>query len=584
MLQYRDPRFAPLRYTTAGFVSADAAAASAWSNRRPLDLEPGERPFVLIDPVAEGASTNRQRHELLMRAIAWQASCITPDDARVKLRLSGYFPVEAYDALGTGVHVPVRQGGAPVLALEGESATEYTITSISYSAPTSSYYYTVTVTVTSALPSYVVAGYALGARNVQGDNDAEALTGALKVLTIASDRLSFTAHLINRRAAPLVSPTTITTSGTDSGVNRSRILVPSACICVESTDGWTGSSTEGYFNVERGGRLEMDSLGLSSSLTASPTTSLSQDGVFIGTGATGRLDDSVITGFPDKNVRMFARAFAYINRSCIGGMAQETISEQAGCMIESVRSWYGNADTECIVIGTDSHFEASGGGVAGGTAGVFTTGVGATANVPTFRLMRAVRGAYPINGGRIQFASTTKPLYNEQTMDWLSGGSVIGDPDPTSLATNTSTPDADSLTGGGYWQQTSTKNPTPPGDLVALGDDALATITLSGSGGLVELIPETLAEQLCVLSIDAVSAPAGEVFVSIYAGPDIELGNVDGSDDFATLGDVTDGKIGVTVWMDGSTPKLLVRNRGGGSRRWRAAVRGKLTLSAAVYS
>lgn len=105
-------------------------------------------------------------------------------------------------------------------------------------APTSTpYIYQAVISMTTALPSYVEVGYAIGLQNVRGNNGAEALTGGHIIESIATDRKSFT---IKFRAYGVVptTPTTLST-GTTLGIAESRVMIPKCCLRADSSAlGW----------------------------------------------------------------------------------------------------------------------------------------------------------------------------------------------------------------------------------------------------------------------------------------------------------------------------------------------------------
>ncbi|MBY8854002.1 hypothetical protein K7G98_39545, partial [Saccharothrix sp. MB29] len=72
-------------------------------------------------------------------------------------------------------------------------------------------------------------------KNITGDGDAEALSGAIKVETIATDRLTLTTTVTSSRKKDLKSPQTLDTQTLFRGLTASRIVVPSACLGIDTS-------------------------------------------------------------------------------------------------------------------------------------------------------------------------------------------------------------------------------------------------------------------------------------------------------------------------------------------------------------
>lgn len=78
-------------------------------------------------------------------------------------------------------------------------------------------------------------GYAIGMKNITGDGDAEALSGAIKVETIGADRRTFTTTVSSSRSADLVSPKKLDTETLYQGISPSRVVIPSACLGIDTS-------------------------------------------------------------------------------------------------------------------------------------------------------------------------------------------------------------------------------------------------------------------------------------------------------------------------------------------------------------
>lgn len=254
------------------FATSGAAATAAFKMGVPMMVKSGTV-YLDITPTASAeAATARARHKYLMQVAAWHATCYVSGEAKLKVRITetGLITTAAYDALGTGVPVIYRDRSCPKFFLEASTYAEHTISAVTFGTRGANTYaptldpavirgangYEVTITVTSALPSYVVKGYCLGLRNPVGTDDMEAICGAIRVETINAGRTIITGTIIEPRTAPLVNPGTIystdgsggSTNYTYQGMAPSRLIVPSACIgwdtdyTVSATNAITGVS------------------------------------------------------------------------------------------------------------------------------------------------------------------------------------------------------------------------------------------------------------------------------------------------------------------------------------------------------
>ncbi len=227
----------------------DRAAREAFTRRVPLWLDEGMA-FLEINPTAEaGEDTPEARHRYFAEVCAWQGRCRTGNDARIVIRLAkGLHTVNAWTALGTIIpNIRRKDPQAPVLDIRGAVITEIIITSLqlgsrgasdfSQSPPIMRYRndYPLTIVLESPLPDYVVPGYALGMKNITGDGDAEALSGAIKVETIRADRRALTTTVTSSRPADLVSPTKLDTQTLYQGLTPSRLVIPSACLGIDTS-------------------------------------------------------------------------------------------------------------------------------------------------------------------------------------------------------------------------------------------------------------------------------------------------------------------------------------------------------------
>lgn len=475
---------------------ADAAALQAFTDDEPLFLDGDDATFTIDKNDCD--DTNLARHEYLMRVVQWQSRAICTNGARLILQFAdGLYAVDAWDSLGTGIPINMRWANQPLLAVQGSTNTDVAITSISYGARSGDQY-TVTVTAASALPSYVVAGYALGMRNVQGDNDAQALNGALTVLTIDSGRTTITGTLTCPRVVDLVSPTTIDSSTVYQGMAGSRIRVPAACIAVNTaynglTEIWTGSDKEGYFSFQDGGCGEFKNLGMSWVGGDDPT--FNQKLIYARDGGTRfyAIQGCVFSGAGETVIRGYGGSTITLNQSCVGGggTAEDCLSIQGGAIAQVVRCAIGGCENDTAIVGEGSHLTVVASILASGDHGVLLTGTGANSSVLASTVTSSQIGLNA-DFGTFQVSSTTLVNKNDTGLSWQADGFVRGAP---TLSDNTvdaiGAPNTSSQ-GGGWYQNTALGFRTQSGVLRPYTEDLVASMTTPPKRARTFLIDDTI--------------------------------------------------------------------------------------------
>lgn len=228
------------------------AATIAFAVRRPLFINAsGVTTYLDINPTTDAEEdTPESRHQFFAEVCQWHGTCRVPSDTDLVIRLAnGYHSLSAWDALGTSVPIIQRaESTAPVLHLRGNSATILVISSITLGSrgvsdftldpPVIRYGHDqqITIVTTTALPSYArVRGYAVGLQNILGDGDAQCLSGAIVIETCSSDGLTITGTVSCQRTATLSSPASINSSTTYQGTASSRLIVPTACLGVNTS-------------------------------------------------------------------------------------------------------------------------------------------------------------------------------------------------------------------------------------------------------------------------------------------------------------------------------------------------------------
>lgn len=456
---------------------ANLAALQAFRDNETLFLDGTDAVFTIDKKDCE--DTNLARHAYLARVVAWQAKAICTNGARLILQFAdGLYAVDAWNALGSPYsEVHVRGANSPLLDIRGADITDIPMASISYGARSGDNY-PVTVVAASALPSYVVPGYALGMRNVTGGNDARALNGALTVLTIDSGRTTITGMLKCPRVLDLVSPsptTDIDTTSTYQTMPASRIRVPSACIAVNTsynglTEVWTGSALEGYFNFQDGGCGEFRNIGMSWVGGDDPT--FNQKLIYVrDSGSRWYAQQGVVlSGAGQACIRGYGGAEITLNYACIGGggTAEDCVTFQGASMCQVIRCCIGGCENDVILVGEGSHLSLQASILASGDYGVLVTGAGAGASVLASTVTCSQIGLWA-DYGSIQVGSSTLINKNDLGLSWAPEGFIRGAPTLSANTRDSLGPPNVLFAGGGWYQNTA--------------------IGLRSSGGI--LLPET---------------------------------------------------------------------------------------------
>jgi hypothetical protein len=227
----------------------DQAARDAFKRKIPLWLDSGTA-VLDINPTAEATEdTPEARHRFFAQVCAWQGTCRTANDARVVIRIAkGLHTVSAWDALGIRApNIRRKDPQSPVLELVGDHVIEIIIAALEVGERAKSdftkqppilryrYDYPLNVTLEKPLPTHVVPGFAIGMKNISGSGNAEALSGAVKVESIATDRLSFTTTVTSLRGEAFKSPGKLDTTTPFQGLMPSRIVIPSACLGIDTS-------------------------------------------------------------------------------------------------------------------------------------------------------------------------------------------------------------------------------------------------------------------------------------------------------------------------------------------------------------
>lgn len=446
-----------LRYAVE--VTDATGLAAAYARGLPVIYRGNTDIDLNVDPST--ASTDTDRFTILNNAIAWHGKCSVLGYGRIVLKIAaGLHKVSGYIQ---------RNRDQPILKVASATYSARTITAISFATTGTAFKSRATITVSSALPSYVVAGYPIGLRNVQGDNDAAYCSGGHIVVSVAANLLSFTVDFYHpNKAAPLTDPTTIdsathATRSDPRSMNRSEVIVPGAAIMV--TGGYDGSAVEGFVNVEYGGAMESKYMGWAYGGAAGGEHDL----FFIGdlNASIRFMDQDVVVGAADKVIRWNGASSVYMNRGFVGGggIGLQLLAGASGGNANIIRSNYGNALVQGLTTGGRANIQFQQSLLTACSTGL-QCDQGGTANMQLSVVQKSTIG-FRANGGTID-AGTDCGVDDNTTQISLNGGRINGpiytvDADyavTASLASSNVA--ADTLYRGGGWYQTAATTPAHP--------------------------------------------------------------------------------------------------------------------------
>lgn len=306
--------------------------------------------------------------------------------------------------------------------------------------------YSATVTVGSALPDRVVAGFAIGIQNAKGDNGAEAINGAHQVLTVAGNRLSFTFEFYALGVAP-TSPTSLDNTLT-LGLTANQVVVPQACLRMAST-GWDGAAREGFMNALSGGRIELWYVGMSFDGTNGEHDILFARDI----GSSIYLvDRCVVAGAGDKVLRAAGGAEIRTNRACLGGgtTGEEIYQGVGGSNVYMIRTCMGSVTSQLLTATAGCRVFATQCIGTGTARGLRTTYDDASISFVNGRISHCTY-AVQANAGVVTLDTLVEISKNTNPFN-LAGGRIFGEPSFNSNTNAAPTPNA--LSNGGAYNPT----------------------------------------------------------------------------------------------------------------------------------
>ena len=282
--------------------------------------------------------------------------------------------------------------------------------------------YSANITVSSVIPDRVVAGFAVGGQNVQGDGGADCLNGGFIVESVASDKLSLVVKFRNHGIAPTAFTTPDSTPSL--GLTPNRLCIPKATIRAQSSGWGTGAAREGFLNAYKGGKIRLTNIGISYNGVTD-----AHDLLFMsGNASSIRLEDYVVlAGAGAFVVRGAYEGSFYSNRSFIGGgIYARTCAYLQGGSYNFVRTMINSSYEGLILDGADSSSFATQCVANNGAIGMRTTYPNGFMNFVTSRISRCAT-AMQVDKGAIYIDTASSVKYCT-TPAVMAGGFLYGNP------------------------------------------------------------------------------------------------------------------------------------------------------------
>jgi len=409
------------------FSTPELAAKYAYENNAQMHIQEGDIVKLVCNPSAgddfqamcKWISGNHYRTEPQTAA-----NSNTPSTALYLEIANGLHNVETFIDVTETRFLDIRATGAPDFI----SITGATFANIGTDAE-AGILYSATITLASALPSQVVAGFAVGGQNVQGDGGADCLNGGFIVESVALDRLSLVVKFRNHGVAPLAFTTPDSTASL--GLTPNQLLVPKTTIRAQASGWGTGASREGFINAVNGGKINLTNIGISYNGITS-----AHDLLFAsGQGSEIRLADRVIlAGAGEYVVRSSYDASVYTNRSCIGGgIYARSVAVCSGGSNSFIRTMLGSSFDACAVAILNGNIDLILSVANNSSIGIRTTYPTAGINTASSRFSR-FNNVVQIEQGNIFLDTDTSVEYSTTPILLAGPGFVAGN---FKLANNT---------------------------------------------------------------------------------------------------------------------------------------------------
>lgn len=573
---------APRMYTNEQYGGAQNTAAYAALLANDSYFHSTNTEVVIdLTPYFAGATTTLAKNTAMQTVVDWASRIVGNSTARVVLVLP-----DGLTNVGATNNFLLRGKECRKLTIRASAAPDFInitgLSSVSTGDALNPTERLCTAVVASALPARVVPDYIMGHQEIEGDNDARFYRGAIRVVSIAADRLSYTFKRLFR-VTP-VDPTAMVNGGTVNTRLRSVCVVPRASF----VGAWEAADEEGLFTIRDGAVLETQWVGWGATDTGAQGT------VFGLAGAGARLysiDYDCFLSAGDRAIRAFAGADVYLNRACLGADSRPSTSHIVGCQgyatLQVTRCDFGGGRVGCVEVANNgSGYFGGGCNFHGGSTAAISARGGYILAYPT-QIDGAEVGGHAVDGGYLMLSndvSQTTIRRCNKTLDAYGAGSVIRGPvvEVSNVVGPWARPD---MTRKGATYATRQVNPIDAGRDVSVANGARKQAPLRGTIGTVTITArnEVVSAWIAIVS----GGPtAGGTSVSVHLGSDVRNSIAagatplaDGATDLmAQTFPINAGRHTYGVFANSGSPYLQIVNEDGADRIYDIIVTGDLEL------
>ena len=418
------------------YGSATQATAAAYANDALLWLKRGETAKLVCNPTAG---------DDLQAMCQWASGAhFIEEGASLYVEIAdGLHDVTTYVDITDKRLLDVRATATP---------DQLIVTSATFSAVSGTVTATINVDPSTPLPARVVAGFAVGGMNIQGDGGADMLNTGM-IVKARNSNTQFTADI--RSSGTNLAAFTTPDNTASLGLTPNRLIVPFCTIrCAEA--GWDGAAREAFMNALTGGRIHLTYVGIAyNGITGDNDILFARDA-----GSEIYLKDyCVIAGAGEMITRAFNQGNIITNRSCLGGGSTgvNVFQGSGGGKASFTRTMMGSVSGDAISSSSGCNVQMGNCVLAGANQGLRSVNPDASIIATSTRVSRCTNGAVPTNGSvSIDANSSIKNCASSIIVTGSAQGKVYGAPTTASNTNADPTPFQISASGG-VWMQSAGK-------------------------------------------------------------------------------------------------------------------------------
>lgn len=422
------------------YDSATQATAAAYANDALLWLKRGETAKLVCNPTAG---------DNLQTMCQWAAGAhFIEEGASLYVEIAdGLHDVSTYVDITDKRLLDVRATAIP---------DQLIVTSATFSGVSGVVTVTINVDPSTPLPARVVAGFAVGGMNIQGDGGADMLNTGM-IVKARNSNTQFTADI--RSSGTNLAAFTTPDNTASLGLTPNRLIVPFCTIrCAEA--GWDGAAREAFMNALTGGRIHLTYVGIAyNGITGDNDILFARDA-----GSEIYLKDyCVIAGAGEMITRAFNQGNIITNRSCLGGGSTgvNVFQGSGGGKASFTRTMMGSVSGDAISSSSGCAVQIGNCVIAGANQILRTVNPDASIIATSSRISRATNGVVPTNGRvSIDANSTIAYCTSPIIVSGSAQGTVYGNPTLTGN-TNAAPTTGQISTSGGVWLSAAGKQYDP---------------------------------------------------------------------------------------------------------------------------